>query len=393
MRVQAHKLALVDKATTIGLVAIRDRQGGNMPRRLTNQPPRYIAHTQPGLERIAGDEIRSKLPMAYNIRYKRLRRQNGIVVFDYAGELDVLSLRTVEDVFRQVAYIRRVAWGREGLSQIRRILLAAQGLGTIVRDAFPALRRRPLTFRVVARLAGKQPYRRQELRATVEQAIEQKMHRRWIAVPEGGDIELWATLLGMEFLLGLRLSDAQMRHRNYKQVHIAASLRPSVAAAMVWLAKPRAGQIFLDPLCGAGTIVIERALAARYRLLVAGDIDAASLEAAKENIGPKHKPRQLFHWDATALPLKDQCVHQVVTNLPFGVQVGDPAWLEQLYPRAIREIARVLLPGGTAVLLSGRTDLIRKSLAKLSMLNPRQTYPITILGRQATIYVLRKRNR
>jgi putative N6-adenine-specific DNA methylase len=57
----------------------------------------------------------------------------------------------------------------------------------------------------------------------------------------------------------LRLSDKTMRHRAYKVEHQPASLRPTMAAAMVRLAGAAPGDVVLDPMCGSGTILMEAA--------------------------------------------------------------------------------------------------------------------------------------
>src|SRR5438094_843688 len=74
--------------------------------------------------------------------------------------------------------------------------------------------------------------------------------------------EFWLSIDGATAVCGLRLSDKTMRHRTYKGEHLPASLRPTVAAAMVRLAEVRPGQAVLDPTCGAGTLLAEQLLAA-----------------------------------------------------------------------------------------------------------------------------------
>ena len=164
----------------------------------------------------------------------------------------------------------------------------------------------------------------------------------------------------MDFICALRLSDATMRHRRYKTEHIAASLRPSVAAAMGWLTEPQADDVFLDPMCGAGTLLIERGVIARHRLLLGVDHGAEVLAAASANIGPRHKPRQLFRADARRLPLRSGSVTKIATNLPFGKRVGTHRDNVPLYREAIREMHRVLAPGGRMVLGSERDPWRRR---------------------------------
>jgi 23S rRNA G2445 N2-methylase RlmL len=353
----------------------------------------YYAHTMPGLEDVAWTEIDSRLDEASFEGAKVLRGKNGFAFFRYDGPPEELfKLRTTEDVFFLVARVPKVAWGREGLSQVYQCLVRDRfldvGLKLHRQVAHPATRRES-TFRVISRMAGgRQPYRRIDFERTVERALKKRLGGRWRAVKEGEAVEVWANLIGLCFVCGLRLSDASMRHRDYKQAHIAASLRPSVAATLVWLTEPEPGDVFIDPLCGAGTLLIERGLTERHRLLLGGDIDAAALQAAAQNIGPKHKPRQLLRWDAGRLPLASACVDKIATNLPFGKQVGSHQANRRLYRLLFAEIDRLLRPEGRAVVLSSEADLIKDTLRRINGLGIVRGHPVTILGQRALIYIL-----
>jgi tRNA (guanine6-N2)-methyltransferase len=240
---------------------------------MSNRGYLYYAHTMPGLEEVAWVEVRSRLDGASFEGTQTLRGKNGFVFFRYAGQpADLLKLRTVEDVFFLVARIPKVDWGREGLAQVYQLLVRDRFLDAGLRLHSQVARcagGRGGAFRVVSRMVGgRQPYRRVDFERAVESGLKKRLGHQWHAVKEGEDVEIWANLIGLDFVCGLRLSDASMRHRDYKQAHIAGSLRPSVAAAMVWLTEPQPGDVFLDPLCGAGTLLIERGMIERHRLLL-----------------------------------------------------------------------------------------------------------------------------
>jgi tRNA (guanine6-N2)-methyltransferase len=148
--------------------------------------------------------------------------------------------------------------------------------------------------------------------------------------------------------------------------------------------------VFLDPMCGAGTTLIERALSGRYRCLLGGDIDSRAVGAALENIGPRHRPVCVRQWDAAALPLADGSVDKVVANLPFGEQVGSHAHNVRLYPLLLREMARVLRPHGRIVLLTAERQLIQDALAATQKLNLHERHNILLLGMPSTIYVINR---
>ncbi len=169
--------------------------------------------------------------------------------------------------------------------------------------------------------------------------------------------------------MGLRLSDrGEPRHRFERKVELPASLWPSVAAAMVLLTEPAAEDVFLDPMCGSGTILWERTKAGPYAQILGGDIDTERVDASRKNVrdhkGGRLPNLEIRQWDARELPLEDNSVDKVATNLPFGKQItgGGPA---RLYPQVLAELARVVRPGGRIVLLSSEYDLVKEQVRTL----------------------------
>lgn len=352
----------------------------------------FIVHTMPGLERVAWKEISARFPDASLVTTKRLPQRNGLTMFRYGGHpRDLLRLHTAEDVFFLIRGIPQVPWGYEGLSHVYERVVSAPTLGQALSVFSLAQGRRirgKISFRVIARMrSGDQPYRRVDLQQSVEKAIERNGGNRWKAVKKGGEVEIWANLIGLDFTCALRLSDANMRHRDYKTEHVPASLRPSVAAAMILLTQPRRDDVFLDPMCGAGTLLIERDRIMPHGILLGGDRDDVALAAAVANIGPRYKPRQLHKWDATRLPLASQSVDAVATNLPFGERTSPVQPLDRLYRGVFREIARVLRPSGRAVVLSSQRGLVQTALSRRGDLRQDARYEINLLGQDADVWV------
>ena len=358
-----------------------------MPKRTL---PTYIAHTQPGFEAIAAEEIAEKLAGATLRGTRTVADKNGMALFEYEGDpSDLLVLRSAEDLFVVVAMLPRLPPTAAALGHLRNTAAT-----TPIEPALQLARQiKPgrgghgrLRFRVVARQVGQAAYRRVDAQVAVERAIAARSDHRWRLAEEGA-LEFWLTLLPNEALLALRLSDAQMRHRDYKLEHLPASLRPSAAAALVWLTHPAPDDVFLDPMCGAGTILIERAHAGRYALLLGGDLREQALEVARGNIGSRYKPIELRRWDARELPIDAASITAAAVNLPFGKQIGSAEENRVLYPRFLREITRVLRPGARLVALSGDRGALDDALRRVHDLKRRALYPVQVLGRPAGIYV------
>ncbi len=357
----------------------------------------YYAQTMPGVEEIAWLEIRDRLRGAHFQRYLFAREQNGIVVFDYAGPAqDLLRLRTTEDVFSQIAYHDDLTRLRRDLRLLGELVEKSEGTGRAVND-YLRIRRfsAPPTFRVISRQYGKFEYTRKELTATLWRSLKAR-YPRWTPVADDAQVEFWANLLGSQFLLGARLSDRTMRHRFERKVELPASLRPSVAAAMVLLTEPGPDDIFLDPMCGSGTILYERMQAGPYGRVLGGDIDPERVDAARKNVrGNRKKPGaadrsqpDIRQWDARQLPLDTASVDKVVTNLPFGKQLGRDITPERLYPAVLAELERVVRPGGRIVLLSSEFDLIKESVRARPRLSITTGYSVAVLGVWGRIYII-----
>ena len=362
----------------------------------------YLAQTQPGFEAIAADEIAQALDGAIVQGTRSVADKNGMLLFDYNGDArDLMELRTIEDLFVVLATLPDLPPTRDALGALEQAANRATTVEpalTLARQVQPGSGGRgKLRFRVISRQVGTTAYRRVDAQRAIERGIATRGDHRW-QLADDNAIEFWLTLLPnptagrnqSEVILALRLSDERMRHREYKLEHMPASLRPTAAAALAWLTQPVDDDVFLDPMCGAGTILIERANMGRYKLLLGGDRRAEALAVARSNVGPRYKPIELRQWDARDLPIDAGSASAVAVNLPFGKQIGTPEENRALYPAFLREIARVLRPGGRLVALTADGRSLVESLRRTNSLARRQTYPIQVLGQSAIIYVLER---
>jgi len=138
----------------------------------------------------------------------------------------------------------------------------------------------PRTFRVVARKTGEHAYRRVDAQRAVEGALRTRLPHLQL-VDDDADAEFWLTIIGATALLGLRLSTAGMRDHSYPFTSLPAALKPSIARAMAQLSQPLPTDRVLDPLCGAGTLLLERAAVGPWEALAGGDRDPEALNTAQ----------------------------------------------------------------------------------------------------------------
>jgi tRNA (guanine6-N2)-methyltransferase len=392
------------------------REGGFYETSLRLAPDLYLAQTQPGFESVAWEEIaahdaaalqsrsnsptstsnwmsariRSRTLAARELGRRTLPNRAGITIFTMPHPELLRRLRASEDVFAIVGYRHGLASDPAALEQIAAVARQApyveQALSTRTR-LMPGTRSgHRLRYRVVARMAGQHQFRRVDLARAISSALPERGDHNWCLSPEEADVEFWAMLFPGELILAIRISDERMRHRDYKVAHLPGSLRPSVAAALALLSQPAPEDVVLDPFCGAGTILIERAHLARYRLLIGCDRDANALSTAEQNVGPRHKPLELHRWEVPGLPLPDRSVGKIITNLPWGIRHGSHEENRRLYPRILEEFHRLVAPKGKVVILSSETRLMSDLMAR-GYLRPEKILRVSILGAGAVVYV------
>jgi 23S rRNA G2445 N2-methylase RlmL len=353
-------------------------------------PPLY-AMTHGGIETVAADEITRDL----GGEVKKTAR--GLVVFRLEDLTDrVLSLRTTEDVFL-------LAWGSNSLTYTAADLDTIRTwtsrkpdwphLFKLHHKIRPKTKGRP-TYHVVCQMQGEHGFRRADARAAFIAGLEGKIPHGWQYSNENAWIEIWLTIYSKTAVCGVRLSDRTMRHRTYKLEHIAASLRPTIAAAMVRLAGIGPGMTILDPMCGAGTIVAEsldvaqkRSKAGRIAVL-GGDLDPNAIFVAAQNL-QKLGPVELARWDATSLPLESESVDRIISNPPFGKQLSSIDQIGPLYEAASKEWDRVLRPGGRAVLLAMEQEGLRRILLARRW-SPARQIRVRMLGQPCVLSVWNK---
>jgi 23S rRNA G2445 N2-methylase RlmL len=344
----------------------------------------------PGLEPIATEEIERDLGGEVK------KTGHGLVVFR-VPEIDdrLLRLRTTEDVFLLAWGTDQLSYRAEDLDRIRRWTAREADWTNLLRihhTIRPKPKGRP-TYRLVAQMEGHHGYLRRDARKALAQGLAGKVPASWPHVEENAAVEFWLTIHEATAVCGLRLSDRTMRHRTYKLEHRPASLRPTIAAAMIRMAEIRPRHIVLDPMCGAGTLLAER-LAAGQQIrggcapVWGGDLDFSAVRAAAVNLR-RLGSALLARWDAARLPLGSNEVDRLVSNPPFGKQLSSPEAVGPLYAAMLREYDRVLRPGGQAVLIVSAAAALRAAARAVGWKALRQL-PLRVLGQSAVVTVWRK---
>ena len=306
--------------------------------------------TTRGLESVSANEI-AALPAVTigRIGYRR-------ITASCAGSLaPLLNLRTVDDVFLDLAAWRNVGRPRRTLALLRDLssrldLRAAAAELTRVR----AVPRAP-AFSVTASFVGKRNYGAEEIKSAVSEGVMIRHDWRYTNDDAAADLNVRVFIERETAFVGLRLGRSPLHEREYKKAHRAGSLKPPVAAAMLRLVGIAPGQSLLDPCCGAGTILAE---AGKFGASVwGGDSDLSAVSAARTNSRAAGVAASIIAWDARALPIPDGSVERIVSNLPWGRQITISDGLARFYRDVCAEMRRALAPGGRIALLTNAPQL------------------------------------
>jgi putative N6-adenine-specific DNA methylase len=213
---------------------------------------------------------------------------------------------------------------------------------------------------------------------------------------EGGP-ELFVRCAGARCTVSVDTSGELLYRRGYRQEVSRAPLRETIAASLLRLAGYDGTVPLWDPMCGSGTLLIEGALIARNRApglargfafekfpsfdaaafaqlktrlaseeravpapIVGGDLNAGSLGTARRNARRAGvlESISLEREDATSPERPVPATPGVlISNLPYGIRVGERAELESLY-RAFGRTLRERFHGWRVALLVAQGPLM-----------------------------------
>ncbi len=232
----------------------------------------------------------------------------------------------------------------------------------------------------------------------IKKAVVEQMKTRYHLdhFPEtGAEYRIRFSILKDRASLFLDTSGVALHKRGYRPAHTEASLRETLAAAMVKLSRYKGKGDFCDPFCGSGTIAIEAALAALNRApglsrsfaaeqwpffgesvweearrkaaaseyhgeyhIYASDIDPRAIQIAKENAIRAGVADLITFEKADACSFSRHTERGVIaTNPPYGERLLDRQQAEEIYRAFSNALSR--LSGWQLYLLSSHTEFER----------------------------------
>ena len=83
------------------------------------------------------------------------------------------------------------------------------------------------------------------------------------------------------------------------------------------MANVQPGDLVCDPMCGGGSIPIEGAISYKQGFYFAGDMHEKAVERTRDNLKTFDSkiPSDGIQWDVTNIPLRDNCLDVLITDL------------------------------------------------------------------------------
>ncbi len=331
---------------------------------------RYVLTTTSGLEDISEMEVKS-------LGAKPLERKSGRIVveapleFVYCGNYE---LRTVGKV-----YILLASGKAKDLEEVKEVAEKV--------DLSPYSSKEN-TFGVKTTRVGDHPFTSIDISAAVGEVIKRNHGLRVYLDDPDLAIKVW--MIGEEVMIGLNTSGEALHKRKYRIFSHPAPIKGNLASSLLFLSGWDPEDSLLDPMCGSGTILIEAAMMARnippgyfrriYQFFRLPFFDKSFWrEYLKERnseiewgrkvklygieISPKHLSSAFGNacrakvCDTIGLTLGDarrlteyfKEVDFVITNPPYGIRMGRPKYVRDLYRKFSEELSRLKFRTGVTI--------------------------------------------
>lgn len=312
----------------------------------------YEAEILDGLKSFASNEMTNRLDRSLNI----ITTHPTSIPFRYKGHWqDFMRLRTVVAVYgvwhfaipRPKAFLGHELFTNL-VSQLQEFL-----------TTYPAN-----TFNTVRfSAAGKDSAVMQRLQTDLAQALNLKTN------DEEADLFLRlrpAQLHDDGWELLVRLSPRPLATRLWRKCDKVGALNATIAACMIEMTNPRKSDIFINLMCGTGTLLIERLARMPAQGIVGLDTSAEMLACAQENIQEAHFEGYIetAQMDATQTDFGAKVADALVADLPWGQKVGSHDENVALYPKFLDEAARLAKPKARLVVLTHEVKFFENLLKK-----------------------------
>lgn len=182
-----------------------------------------------------------------------------------------------------------------------------------------------------------------------------------------GDINLFKNLYSPTHISNIKGNTLNLSKRDWRVEFVPAGINPSLAYILCMIANLEKDSILLDPFCGSSVIPITAIKYFNIKRVICTDISGNAIDASKKNFKAaniEENRYKIFRNDITNSKISKRNVDRIVSNLPFGIRVGDHDNNIQIYKSLEQLAKKVLRKKGLIVLLTQEKVLVREVFSK-----------------------------
>ena len=348
--------------------------------------------TNPGLEDVVAEEFQQRL-----VEAGLEPAGTELKPFGLGGHVLVRSGQSFEE-------LEPIAWRMRSVHHLLRpvhcfSLPEEEPLGAICGKLagleIPGMRTAS-SFRVTTRRVGEHPFTSLDVQKEAGRVL---VERYGCAVDlENYELNVRVDLFGTTCLVGLQSTRTALSKRQMRVYQPRAALKTPVAYAMLRFARLEGKEgALLDPFCGSGTILVEAAQVHPWVELFGCDLFPEAVEGARRNVesvGLSNRI-EIRRADARAIgrEFPPERFRAIVTNPPYGVQMGRNLNFAALYRTFLEQAWKVLEPGGSLVLLVWKRGVFTRALRRHGRFRLRHVRVVETGGLYPRIFVLEKPGR
>jgi tRNA (guanine6-N2)-methyltransferase len=354
----------------------------------------YYATTNIGLEYVVTDELQKMLSIYADPLIGIVRFKGSL---DLIYKINLLS-RTVHKVILLI--------GETDFDNIYDIYKFSRYL------SYTNYIERNQSFAVRVERIGNHPFNSMQVAERVGQAIIESFmsetgHRLKVNL-DSPDVEIFCRIRENHIIIGVNTTGESLHKRGYRVYDHPAALSTTIAASMIYISEWNTKQIFLDPMCGGGTIPIEAALIARkiplkifrerskigfaferLKLFEKDVYEKISNEIMKSSnnniyniygidISQKYLNGAIKNAESASVldtikfikgdsrkleNILNFTPEVIIVNPPYGKRSSNPRHIKKLYPEFLKSVSKVM-KNGTMIVITAAPNIFKREALK-----------------------------
>lgn len=253
--------------------------------------------------------------------------------------------------------------------------------------------KRPFMFRVNVK-GMKDIAKKNQLAKALSKCLEENSGGMLVNEPSFYEVEIRVIAAGTKgsrvFLKLTSMPDKRFLYRKYTT---STSMHPAKAALIMQYAetylKPEAN--ILDPLCGTGTLLIERAAKVSFKSMYGLDISEQAVQAARENSRRAGTTIHAVHRNFNDFK-HEYKFDEILTDMPRTENLRERESASYLYELLFTRGRELLAPQGIMVVYSEDGKLMEKKLAENYWIHRIQRIPMA-KDHTSWLYILQNKDK